>query len=167
MFDRLTTLPHGLRVFVEALLYGLQYILMLPARDAPLHAGGAALLHDADPKYASKLMDKLGHRYGLEGPTKRCRISAAPVLPPGSHAATLAPSKGRRLIRCTVPGSTPNRAAIFRTPSVRPGLCRAILIAFSISAGLFGPPRRPPSRLPPPHPPPAPPPRISPPDSGQ
>src|SRR5262245_31958591 len=44
MFDRLTTLPHGLRVFVEALLYGLQYILMLPARDAPLHAGGAALL---------------------------------------------------------------------------------------------------------------------------
>src|SRR5260370_7736791 len=44
MFDRLTTLPHGLRVFVEALLYGLQHILMLPARDAPLHAGGAALL---------------------------------------------------------------------------------------------------------------------------
>src|SRR6266576_2753914 len=44
MFDCLTTLPHGLRVFVEALLYGLQYILMLPARDAPLHAGGAALL---------------------------------------------------------------------------------------------------------------------------
>jgi hypothetical protein len=29
MFDCLTTLPHGLRVFVEALLYGLQYILML------------------------------------------------------------------------------------------------------------------------------------------
>src|SRR5260370_14787431 len=25
MFDRLTTLPHGLRVFVEALLYGLQH----------------------------------------------------------------------------------------------------------------------------------------------
>src|SRR6266851_1291660 len=44
MFDCLTTLPHGLRVFVEALLYGLQHILMLPARDAPLHAGGAALL---------------------------------------------------------------------------------------------------------------------------
>src|SRR6266576_528297 len=44
MFDCLTTLPHGLRVFVEALLYGLQYILMLPARDAPLHASGAALL---------------------------------------------------------------------------------------------------------------------------
>jgi hypothetical protein len=44
MFDRLTALPHGLRVFVEALLYGLQHILMLPARDAPLHAGGAALL---------------------------------------------------------------------------------------------------------------------------
>src|SRR5262249_28767756 len=42
--DRLTTLPHGLRVFVEALLHGLQHILMLPARDAPLHAGGAALL---------------------------------------------------------------------------------------------------------------------------
>src|SRR6266536_1465238 len=44
MFDRLTTLPHGLRVFVERLLYGLQHILMPPARDAPLHAGGAALL---------------------------------------------------------------------------------------------------------------------------
>src|ERR1700745_4044001 len=44
MFDRLTTLPHGLRVFVEALLYGLQHILMLPACDAPLHPGGAALL---------------------------------------------------------------------------------------------------------------------------
>ena len=44
MFDCLTTLPHGLRVFVEALLYGLQHILMLPARDAPLHADGAALL---------------------------------------------------------------------------------------------------------------------------
>jgi hypothetical protein len=29
------------------------------------------------------------------------RLSAAPVLRPGSHAATLAPSKGRRLIRCT------------------------------------------------------------------
>src|SRR5437879_5527136 len=37
------------------------------------------------------------------------------------HAATVATSKGR-LIRCTVPGSTPNRAAILRTPSVRPGL---------------------------------------------
>src|SRR6266404_3856378 len=43
MFDRLTTLPHGLRIFVEALLYGLQHVLMLPARDAPLHAGAALL----------------------------------------------------------------------------------------------------------------------------
>ena len=42
MFDRLSTLPHRLRVFVEALLYGFQHILVLPARDAPLHAGGAA-----------------------------------------------------------------------------------------------------------------------------
>src|SRR5919197_1535555 len=44
MFDRLSTLPHRLRVFVEALLYGFQHILVLPACDAPLHAGGAALL---------------------------------------------------------------------------------------------------------------------------
>src|SRR5260370_33667024 len=44
MFGGRAAVRHGLRVFVEAVLYGLQYILMLPARDAPLHAGGAALL---------------------------------------------------------------------------------------------------------------------------
>jgi hypothetical protein len=42
------------------------------------------------------------------------------------HAvAALAAAKGPLLIRCTVPGLTPNRAAILRTPSVRPGLSRA------------------------------------------
>src|SRR3984893_12193984 len=44
MFDCLTTLPHGLRAFVEALLYGLQFILILPTADAACHAGGAAVL---------------------------------------------------------------------------------------------------------------------------
>src|SRR4249919_1928464 len=44
MFDRLATLPHGLWVLVEAPLYGLQHVLMLPARDPPLHAGRAARL---------------------------------------------------------------------------------------------------------------------------
>jgi hypothetical protein len=60
------------------------------------------------------------------GESRRCtiQISAPPIPGPGSrphcrhpfrHAATLAPSKGR-LIRWTVPGSTPNRAAL--TPSI-------------------------------------------------
>jgi hypothetical protein len=34
MFDRLTTLPHGLRVFVEALLYGLRTSTESVARGA-------------------------------------------------------------------------------------------------------------------------------------
>jgi hypothetical protein len=57
--------------------------------------------------------------------------------PLGRYATTtlLASSKGR-LIRCTVPGLTPNRSAILRTPSVRPGLSRAARIAFSVSAGI-------------------------------
>ena len=40
-------------------------------------------------------------------------------------------SKGR-LMRCTVLGSTPNRAAIFRTPSVRPGAFRAARISHAL-----------------------------------
>src|SRR5215475_11668569 len=44
MFDCLATLAHGLRVLVEALLYGLHHILMLPSRDPTLLAGGAAVL---------------------------------------------------------------------------------------------------------------------------
>jgi len=47
MFDRLATLAHGLRVLVETFLYGLEYMLMLPARDAPLRAGRAAMLERA------------------------------------------------------------------------------------------------------------------------
>ena len=35
MFGRLATLAHGLRVPVEALLYRLQHVLMLPAKDVP------------------------------------------------------------------------------------------------------------------------------------
>jgi hypothetical protein len=56
------------------------------------------------------------------------------------------PSKGR-LIRCTVPGSTPNRFAILRTPSVRPGVLRAARIRASSSAAIRGRPRRLPSCL--------------------
>src|SRR3974377_978708 len=44
MFGRLATLAHGLRVLVEALLHGLQDMLMLPAGDASLHAARAATL---------------------------------------------------------------------------------------------------------------------------
>ena len=44
MFDCLATLTHGLRVLVEALLYCLHHILMLPSRDPTLLAGGAAIL---------------------------------------------------------------------------------------------------------------------------
>ena len=47
MFDCLATLTHGLRVLVEALLYGLQYMLMLPAGDPSLLASGAAILERA------------------------------------------------------------------------------------------------------------------------
>jgi hypothetical protein len=35
MFGRLATLAHRVRVLIEALLYGLQHMLMLPARDPP------------------------------------------------------------------------------------------------------------------------------------
>ena len=47
------------------------------------------------------------------------------------HAASPTPSKGR-LIRCTVPGSTPNRFAILRTPSVRPGAFKVLSTAVRV-----------------------------------
>jgi hypothetical protein len=56
-----------------------------------------------------------------------CPVRASPTRNPAHqaelsplslHAVTPAPSKGR-LMRCTVLGSTPNRAAILRTPSGR------------------------------------------------
>jgi hypothetical protein len=50
--------------------------------------------------------------------------AVASLVRPRPHAAT--PTKGR-LIRCTVLGSTPKRAAIFRTPSVRSGALSAVL----------------------------------------
>ena len=40
-------LAHRVRVLIEALLYGLQHMLMLPARDPSLFAGGAALFDSA------------------------------------------------------------------------------------------------------------------------
>src|SRR5215510_8016931 len=43
MFGRLATLAHGLRVLIEALLYFLQHMLMLPACDSSLLASGATL----------------------------------------------------------------------------------------------------------------------------
>ena len=63
-----------------------------------------------------------------------------------SYAATLPPSKGR-LIRSTVPGSTPNRSAILRTPSVRPGALRAARIRASRSGAIRGRPSFFPSAL--------------------
>jgi len=63
----------------------------------------------------------------------------------GYATATLAPSKGR-LIRCTVPGSTPNRLAMTRTPG-RPGVARASRIRFSSAGAIGGRPRRLPSLL--------------------
>jgi hypothetical protein len=47
MFGGLAALAHGLRVFVEALLHGLQHMLMLPARDPSLLTGGTALFDSA------------------------------------------------------------------------------------------------------------------------
>src|SRR6516162_3064095 len=47
MLGCLATLAHGVRVPVEALLYGLQHILILPARDSSLLASGAALFDSA------------------------------------------------------------------------------------------------------------------------
>src|SRR5262249_33477624 len=80
-------------------------------------------------------------------------VGAYPELPGSDHGAHLAsphaaaaPAKGR-LMRCTVFGLTPNRAAILRTPSVRPGLSRAARMAFSRSAAIGGRPRRVPSSL--------------------
>jgi len=42
MFGRLATLAHGPRALVETPLYGLQYVLMLPAGDPSLFAGSAS-----------------------------------------------------------------------------------------------------------------------------
>ena len=47
MLGRLTTLAHRVRIVIEALLYGLQQMLMLPARDPPLLASRAALFNSA------------------------------------------------------------------------------------------------------------------------
>ena len=52
-----------------------------------------------------------------------------------------------RLIRWTVEGSTPNRTAILRTPSVRPGLFRASRIRSTSAGASGGLPRRFPSLL--------------------
>jgi hypothetical protein len=64
------------------------------------------------------------------------------------HAAAL-PSKGRlasfALIACAVPGLTPKRSAITRTPSVRPGAFRAYWIRSFSSGAIGGRPRRLPS----------------------
>jgi len=47
MFGRLATLAHSLRVFIEALLYRFQYLLMLPAGDPSLLTSGAAAFDSA------------------------------------------------------------------------------------------------------------------------
>jgi hypothetical protein len=63
----------------------------------------------------------------------------------GKAATTFGATKGR-LIRCTVPGSTPNRLAMTRTPGL-PGVARASRIRFS-SAGAPHPEQRPVQRRP-------------------
>src|SRR5262249_41294075 len=76
----------------------------------------------------------------------QCHLPAArshSLRPP--HAPTALASKGR-LIRCTVPGSTPNRLAITRTPGL-PGVARASRIRFSSAGAIGGRPRRFPSLL--------------------
>ena len=50
-------------------------------------------------------------------------------------------------LRCTVPTATPNRSAILRTPSVRPGAFKASWIRFSSSGAMDGRPRCVPSSL--------------------
>ena len=47
VLDRLAALTHGLRIFVEAPLHRLQYMLVLPAGDATLLARRAAVLDRA------------------------------------------------------------------------------------------------------------------------
>ena len=47
VFGGFAALAHGLRVLIEALLHGLQDMLMLPARNAPLRTGRAARLEGA------------------------------------------------------------------------------------------------------------------------
>src|SRR5207302_10911410 len=61
-----------------------------------------------------------------------------PFAPP--HSATASCSKGR-LIRCTVPGLTPNCLAMTRTPGL-PGVARASRIRFSSVMAIGGRPRR-------------------------
>src|SRR5262245_14843745 len=54
MFGRLATLAHGLRVLIEALLYGLQDVFMLPACNPSLLASGAALFDSAQSSRCSR-----------------------------------------------------------------------------------------------------------------
>jgi hypothetical protein len=74
------------------------------------------------------------------GPNGRYSLLASSLLLSSYAATTFAIAKGR-LIRCTVLGSTPNRFAIFRTPSVRPGAFRAARIRFSSSGAIRGSPK--------------------------
>ena len=47
MLGCLATLAHRVRVLIETLLHGVQYVLMLPARDPSLLASRAALFNSA------------------------------------------------------------------------------------------------------------------------
>ena len=49
MFDRLTSLPHLLRVLIEPALHHLENVLMLPSLDPSLVALGAAVLDGTVP----------------------------------------------------------------------------------------------------------------------
>ena len=78
-------------------------------------------------------------RSGRSPPTAGLAVFQPGNRVPPAHA-TAAPTKGR-LMRCTVFGLTPNRAAILRTPSVRPGLPSAARMRSSSSVGLCFSPR--------------------------
>jgi hypothetical protein len=80
------------------------------------------------------------------GTDLNCSESSRPPLPfAPPHSATASCSKGR-LIRCTVPGLTPNCLAMTRTPGL-PGVARASRIRFWSAGAIGGRPRRLPSPL--------------------
>jgi hypothetical protein len=66
MLDRLTARAHGIRIFVEPLLYGLDNLLVLPQRDATLFGrralsfdwAGMARIGPITPKFLAVLLGR-------------------------------------------------------------------------------------------------------------
>jgi integrase len=65
MFSCLTTLAHGLRVLVEALLYGLQDMLMLPP--SPPASGNFSFTRPRNPRPVTNAFLKKVRRLGFPG----------------------------------------------------------------------------------------------------